>query len=180
MRWVLMVAPVLVLAGCTATPTAAPTPEPPCVAGTWQGEPGEFSDFIEAVLTSPSINAPLSAEADGEVFLTFTPEGRYSYRPSASFQTEWPFGAEEGTLSGESTGTWFENDGTLLTQADKPDYPGVSLRESIGGGEMHEVTGFDLGRVPILSTDIACDGDAMTATFGAGSVVMPLNFVRAT
>ena len=180
MRWSLMAVPVLLLAGCTATPAPAPTPEPPCFAGTWQAEPGEFSAFVEEVLTGSGANAPVSAQVDGEVFLTFTPEGRYSYRPSASFVMQWQFGDEKGTLAGESTGTWIENDGTLLTQADQPDYPGVSLRESIGGEDMHEVTGLDLGRVPILSTDIVCDGDAMTATFGTGSVVMPLDFVRAT
>jgi hypothetical protein len=174
-----MVVGVLMLAGCTAAPPT-PTPDAPCFAGTWQAEDGAFADFIDAVLTSPSISSPLSADAEGEVFLTFTPAGRYSYRPSATFTIQWPNQTQEGSLAGESTGTWTENDGTLLTQADEPDYPGVSFRLAITDGDLQDAPGHVLAGVPILSTDVECDGDRLTATFGAGDIVMPLPFVRVT
>src|SRR4051812_31602085 len=142
-RMIPIVAAVVLLAGCTATPTGTSTPSPSsspgsdtagaCVEGTWVADAAATDGFFEK-LAHRFPDLPVNAiDTTGTTSVTLNADGTFVYEPDVDFAIHYAKGGDGvGSLTGQATGTWSARDDTLFAQ---PDSNGVKLTVVLNGEE---------------------------------------------
>ncbi|MBN9180114.1 MAG: hypothetical protein J0J00_06120 [Microbacterium sp.] len=159
----------LVLAGCTAAPTAeakrtrSPHPSPStaaCIVGSWRAGATELQPLYNAIPTA--LDYPPATLGDGAVVdVDFTRDGTFTYDQDVSAALSWEGHDAAVQLGGTMTGT-YRASGDSLTLASSDNALTVKPTDDQTASRLFAAaTQVTLVDWPVSATTFRCDGDAL-------------------
>lgn len=160
----------LMLAGCTATPSAeatpsrtpkpSPSPTAACIVGDWQAGAAQLQPLYDAI--PAALDYPAATLGDGAaVDVTFTSDGTFSYDQDVSASLTWEWHPAAVALGGTMSGTYRASGDSLALASTDNALTVKPVDDQTASRLFALATQVTLVDWPVSATSFRCEGDTL-------------------